>query len=80
MTWTLTRKPQQRIIIDDPNTDYVVTLIVTEIRRGQVRLSIDAPRDVTVDREEVYLAERQNEEDEFFVDESWPEAAAQDDR
>ncbi|NLY10215.1 MAG: carbon storage regulator CsrA [Firmicutes bacterium] len=45
----LTRKIDQSIIIGDN-----IKLIVVEIRGDQVKIGIEAPRDVTVHREEVY--------------------------
>jgi carbon storage regulator len=45
----LTRKAGESIVI---GSDVVVTVI--ELRGGQVRVGIDAPREVQVHREEVY--------------------------
>lgn len=47
----LTRGRDQRIMIGD---DIVITVV--EVRRGHVRLGIDAPRAMPVHREEVYQA------------------------
>ena len=47
----LSRKKDEKIVIGDS-----ITLMVIEIRGDKVRLGIDAPRDVTVHREEVYEA------------------------
>ena len=47
----LSRQVDEKIIIGE---DIVITVV--EIRRGLVRLGIDAPRNVTVHREEVYNA------------------------
>lgn len=47
----LSRKEGQRIIIRD---DIVITIV--EIHRDRVRIGFEAPNDVTVHREEVYLA------------------------
>lgn len=44
----LTRNPEQRIMI---GTDVVVTVL--EVKGNQVRIGIDAPKDVAVDREEI---------------------------
>ncbi|MFQ5698205.1 MAG: carbon storage regulator CsrA [Myxococcota bacterium] len=45
----LTRKLGETIRIGDE-----VTVRVLEVHRGQVRLAIDAPRDVSVHREEIW--------------------------
>ena len=45
----LTRKAGESIVI---GSDVVVTVI--ELRGGQVRVGIDAPREVQVHREEIY--------------------------
>lgn len=47
----LSRKKDEKIIIGDS-----ITLMVIEIRGDKVRLGIDAPKDVTVHRQEVYEA------------------------
>jgi len=47
----LSRKKNESIIINDH-----VTVTVVEIRGDKVRLGIDAPKDVTVHRREVYEA------------------------
>jgi carbon storage regulator len=47
----LSRKKDEKIVIGDS-----ITLMVIEIRGDKVRLGIDAPRDVSVHREEVYEA------------------------
>jgi carbon storage regulator len=44
----LTRRVNERLVIGDD-----VTVTVLEVRGDQVRLGIDAPRDVKVFREEV---------------------------
>lgn len=54
----LGRKTDERIIIGDN-----ITVTVVEIRGGKVRLGITAPADVTVHREEVYDAIREEVED-----------------
>ncbi len=50
----LTRRVNERIMIGD---DVVVTVL--EVRGDQVRIGIDAPRDVKVFREEVVLRDRE---------------------
>ncbi len=45
----LTRRPGESIVIGQ---NVIITVI--EIKGGQVRIGIDAPRDVQVHREEVY--------------------------
>ena len=53
----LTRKSGEAIRIGDH-----VTLKIMEIRGGQVRIGIEAPRDISVHREEVFeQARRQNQ-------------------
>ena len=46
----LSRKRGKRIVIG-PN----IKLTVVDIRGNKVRLALDAPRDVSIHREEVYL-------------------------
>lgn len=45
----LSRRPGESIVI---GSDIVVTVL--EVRGGQIRIGIDAPRDLQVHREEVY--------------------------
>ena len=47
----LSRKKNESIIINDQ-----ITVTVVEIRGDKVRLGIDAPKDVSVHRREVYEA------------------------
>ena len=52
----LTRRPGESIRIGDE-----ISVLVIEIQRGQVKVAIDAPREVTVHREEIYeLVQREN--------------------
>ena len=53
----LSRKKDEKIVIGDN-----ITLMVIEIRGDKVRLGIDAPRDVTVHREEIYEAIKRESE------------------
>lgn len=55
----LSRKKDEKIIIGDQ-----ITVMVIEIRGDKVRLGIDAPRDVTVHREEVYDAIRREHDEQ----------------
>ena len=50
----LSRKKNESIIINDH-----ITITVVEIRGDKVRLGIEAPKDVTVHRREVYEAIQQ---------------------
>ena len=47
----LSRKKNEKIIIGDN-----IAIMIVDIQGDKVRLGIDAPRDVTVHREEVYQA------------------------
>src|SRR5947209_20167744 len=49
----LSRKVDEAIVIAGQ-----VRVVVAEVRGGTVRLGVEAPRDVTVDREEVHLRKR----------------------
>ena len=53
----LSRKKDEKIIIGDN-----ITLMVIEIKNDKVRLGIEAPREITVHREEVYAAIKQAQE------------------
>ena len=61
----LSRKKDEKIVIGDN-----ITLMVIEIRGDKVRLGIDAPKDVSVHREEVYNAilRERTETDEATVE------------
>lgn len=53
----LSRKKDEKIIIGDK-----ITIMVIEIRGDKVRLGIEAPKDITVHRQEVYEAiKREND-------------------
>lgn len=54
----LSRKKDEKIIIGDN-----ITLMVIEIRGDKVRLGIDAPKEVTVHRQEVYEAIKKEQEE-----------------
>lgn len=53
----LSRKKDEKIIIDGS-----IELMVIDIDKDRVRLGIEAPRQVVVDREEVHIAKQQAKE------------------
>lgn len=55
----LTRREQEAIMIGDS-----IVVRVLEVRGDQVRLGIEAPRDVVVHREEVYEAVQEDDDSE----------------
>ncbi len=52
----LSRKKNESIVINDN-----ISIVVVEIRGDKVRLGVEAPKDVTVHRREVYDAIKQFE-------------------
>jgi len=52
----LSRKLGEKIVIDG---NIFVTIV--DVERGKVRLGIDAPRDVQVDRQEIHEARQANQ-------------------
>lgn len=52
----LSRKKDEKIVIGDN-----ITIMVIEIRGDKVRLGIDAPKEITVHRQEVYEAIRKEQ-------------------
>ena len=46
----LSRRPNEEIIINDGK----IRIVVVKISKDQVKLGIDAPKDVTVDRGEIH--------------------------
>jgi len=55
----LSRKCGERLRIGDN-----VTITVLSIQPGKVRIGINAPKEIVVDREEVWLDKKKNQEDE----------------
>jgi carbon storage regulator len=53
----LTRRAGENLMIGD---DIVISFV--RIKGGQVKVCVKAPRDVTVDREEIYLAKKANKD------------------
>lgn len=49
----LTRRPNQSIMLHDPETDQTYEVHLVEVKGDQVRLGIVAPRSVAVDRSEI---------------------------
>jgi carbon storage regulator len=60
----LSRKKDEKIVIGDN-----ISIMVVEIRGDKVRLGIDAPRDVSVHRREVYEAIKRKETEHSLVEE-----------
>jgi carbon storage regulator len=59
----LTRRPNETIIITPPGCE-PIRIVVVEVRGDKARLGIEAPRQVTVHRQEVQDAiDRQHEGD-----------------
>ncbi len=54
----LSRKKDEKIVIGDN-----ISIMVVEIRGDKVRLGIEAPRDVSVHRREVYDAIKRREQE-----------------
>lgn len=65
----LTRHANQKIVIGED-----ITITVLEVRGDQVRIGIDAPRDIRVHREEIADALRRQAEQQ--ADEPAPETEA----
>ena len=53
----LTRRVGESVKIDDD-----ITVSVLEIKGNQIRLGVDAPKEVTVHREEIYLRVKAGEQ------------------
>ena len=58
----LTRNQGERIIIQDN-----IEISVLGVRGGQVRLGIDAPRDISVHREEIHFKIQQEEREKVSI-------------
>ena len=55
----LTRRTDETIIIGDPKKpEECIEVVVVEVRGDQVRIGVQAPRAVTVDRAEVWVQKR----------------------
>lgn len=49
----LTRKPDETLVINES-----IRVRVMSVNGNQVRIGIDAPKDIEVDREEIFLAKQ----------------------
>lgn len=67
----LSRKKDEKIVIGDN-----ISIMVVEIRGDKVRLGIEAPRDVSVHRREVYDAIKRREVDGLPSEEATEAAAS----
>ncbi len=67
----LSRKKDEKIVIGDN-----ISIMVVEIRGDKVRLGIEAPRDVSVHRREVYDAIKRREVDGIPSEETTEPAAS----
>lgn len=59
----LSRKKNERIVINDD-----ITIVVVEIRGDKVRLGVEAPKEVPVHRHEIYESLKKIEADDAKVD------------
>ena len=59
----LSRKKDEKIVIGDN-----ISIMIVEIRGDKVRIGIDAPRDVSVHRREVYDAIKRKESEQDSVE------------
>lgn len=56
----LTRRFEQTITIGDPlSSAKAIEITVVEVRGDQVRIGISAPKDMPVDRKEIWLQKRE---------------------
>ena len=68
----LSRKVDQKIMIGDS-----IAITVVAVSKNKVRLGIDAPKDVTVHRREVYEAIKREQEAELHAEVQNPNLSAQ---
>ncbi len=55
----LTREKGQSIVIYDGNGLFV-EVVIADIRNEKIRLGITAPREIIVDRKEIYMRKKRN--------------------
>ncbi len=66
----LSRRIGEKIVITPPGLDTPITLTITSIKGDVVRLGLEAPSDVGIDRQEVYddkLRKKQEVTDPKFI-------------
>ena len=66
MMLVLSRKRNEQIVIDDGR----IVVSVVEIHGDKVRLGVEAPKDVEVDRREVYESKQQVKREEVQQNDS----------
>ena len=68
----LSRKKDEKIVIGDN-----ISIMIVEIRGDKVRLGIEAPRDISVHRREVYdaIKRKENEVNEVDATDDLPDTA-----
>lgn len=58
----LTRKTDEEVIISDTSGSVVCSITVNKVDRGNVRLCFEADSDLRIDRKEVFLSKKKNNE------------------
>jgi len=54
MGLVLSRNEGQKVVLSEEGGSIIATITALEARNGRMRLDFEAPRSVSVDREEVY--------------------------
>jgi len=54
----LTRKPEETLVIDKS-----IRVRIMSVNGNQVRIGIEAPKDIEIDREEIFLAKQKSREE-----------------
>lgn len=67
----LSRKKDEKIVIGDN-----ISIMVVEIRGDKVRLGIEAPREISVHRREVYEAIKRKESEAPAAEQTAPESVS----
>jgi carbon storage regulator len=50
----ITRRKDQETVIHDPVTGFKARIVIVNTANGNVKLGIDAPKNIIIDRKEVY--------------------------